>query len=63
MMEEKNMNKKNYIKPSLVVVKMYSKIGYMTNSDSVEFAVSPGGSEGDGDVKGGRFDSYDDADW
>ena len=57
------MNKKNYIKPSLVVVKMYSKIGYMTISDSVEIAVSPGGSEGDADVKGGRFDSYDDADW
>ena len=59
------MNKKNYIKPSLVVVKMYSKIGYMTISDSVEIAVSPGGSgsEGDGYVKGGRFDSYDDADW
>lgn len=52
------MNKKNYIKPSLVVVKMYSEKGYM---DVLNVSI-----ETDGIIHAkDRFDSYDenDADW
>lgn len=52
------MNKKNYIKPSLVVVKMYSEKGYM---DVLNVSIE---TETDGIIHAkDRFDSYDDADW
>ena len=53
------MNKKNYIKPSLVEVKMYSETGYL--QDEV-LGISKGTK---GLIHAKEFDSYDenDADW